>query len=91
MSRMSAAEAGRKGGLSRSTKKLAAAARNGFQKTNPTPEDAELAKLRDDFAAASVDLWRKIEAHYTANTHGLMLRAYVGEVGLFFEFKKGNA
>jgi hypothetical protein len=40
--RMSAAEAGRKGGLSRSAKKLAAAARNGFQKAPKLePQSAE--------------------------------------------------
>jgi hypothetical protein len=38
MAKITAAEAGRKGGKSRSTKKLAAARKNGFQpcKTSPT-------------------------------------------------------
>lgn len=38
MPRMSAAEAGRKGGKSRSAKKLAACRRNGFQKPAPAEE-----------------------------------------------------
>ncbi len=42
--RMSAAEAGRKGGLSRSTKKLAAAKRNGFQKVPAAPVQASETK-----------------------------------------------
>lgn len=40
MPRMSPQEAGRKGGRSRSEKKLAAAKRNGFQKTEQQPAPA---------------------------------------------------
>jgi hypothetical protein len=48
-------EAGRKGGLSRSAKKVAASRRNGFQKVNPAPAPAPAPQIQPVLVAQKTE------------------------------------